>query len=366
MAWSEKELCMAFEDTAFGRGVQQKSWEGEGGPADTRAVRRYRLWRKTVLKVEPWEDRMQRYNAFSEELKRVFGCRVQRLSVDGGFTCPNRDGSVGRDGCVFCGGKGSGSFGILHGAGVAGQLEHAKEVMVRKYRAALFIAYFQAFSNTYAPVEQLKRLYDEALAVPDVVGLIVGTRPDCLPEATLDLLAGYARRCYFWLELGLQSPLDRTLAAIGRGHDLASFLAAVTGCRARGIRVCAHIILGLPGESREEMLSGADLLNEAGVDGVKLHLLHVMRGTALASQYLAGGVRVLDRDAYVGLVCDFLERLDPGIVVHRLTGDGNRADLIAPLWSLQKFEVLNCIDGELQRRGTGQGEKRNRGQSGST
>ncbi|HEY5512635.1 MAG TPA: TIGR01212 family radical SAM protein [Geomonas sp.] len=298
---------------------------------------------------------MHRYNAFSEELKRVFGCRVQRLSVDAGFTCPNRDGTVGVDGCIFCGGKGSGSFGILHGAAVAEQLEHAKEVMVRKYKAALFIAYFQSYSNTYAPVEQLKRLYDEALAVPDVVGLIVGTRPDCLPEETLDLLASYAERCYFWLELGLQSPLDRTLAAIGRGHDLASFTAAVAGCRKRGIRVCAHVILGLPGETREEMLSGAGLLNAAGVAGVKIHLLHVMRGTRLASQYLDGAVRLLDRDEYVGLVCDFLERLDPGIVVQRLTGDGNRKDLIAPLWSLQKFEVLNCIDGELERRGTRQG-----------
>jgi len=298
---------------------------------------------------------MQRYNRFSEELKRVFGCRVQRLSVDAGFTCPNRDGSVGTQGCVFCGGKGSGSYGILHGAGVAQQLEHAKEVMVRKYKAARFIAYFQSYSNTYAPAEQLRALYDESLSVPDVVGLIVGTRPDCLPEETLDLLASYARRCYFWLELGLQSHLDRTLSAIGRGHDLACFEAAVKGCRERGIRVCAHVILGLPGESREEMLSGAEYLNRSGVEGVKIHLLHVMRGTRLAEQYLAGEVRVMDRDRYVGLVCDFLERLDPRIVVQRLTGDGNRQDLVAPLWSLAKFEVLNCIDHELESRGTRQG-----------
>ena len=298
---------------------------------------------------------MPRYNAFSEELKRVFGCKVQRLSVDAGFTCPNRDGSVGTQGCIFCGGKGSGSYGILQGGGVAGQLEHAKEVMVRKYKAARFIAYFQSYSNTYAPVERLRALYDEALGVADVVGLIVGTRPDCLPEETLDLLAEYARRCYFWLELGLQSPLDRTLSAIGRGHDLASFTAAVEQCQKRGIRVCAHIILGLPGESREEMLSGAEFLNRCGVEGVKIHLLHVMRGTRLAELYQAGEVPLLDRDSYVGLACDFLERLDPKIVVQRLTGDGNRKDLIAPLWSLAKFEVLNCIDHELERRKTRQG-----------
>ncbi|QXE86234.1 TIGR01212 family radical SAM protein [Geomonas nitrogeniifigens] len=298
---------------------------------------------------------MQRYNAFSEELKRVFGCKVQRLSVDAGFTCPNRDGSVGTQGCIFCGGKGSGSYGILQGAGVAEQLEHAKEVMVRKYKAARFIAYFQSYSNTYASAARLRQLYDEALSVPDVVGLIVGTRPDCLPTETLDLLAEYARRCYFWLELGLQSPLDRTLSAIDRGHDLASFSTAVSECQKRGIRVCAHIILGLPGESREEMLSGAEFLNRAGVDGVKIHLLHVMRGTRLADLYQAGEVPLLDRDSYVGLVCDFLERLDPRIVVQRLTGDGNRKDLIAPLWSLAKFEVLNCIDHELERRKTRQG-----------
>ena len=298
---------------------------------------------------------MQRYNAFSEELKRVFGCRVQRLSVDAGFTCPNRDGRLGVEGCIFCGGQGSGSFGILRGVGVAAQLEHAKEVMVRKYKAERFLAYFQSYSNTYAPVERLRELYDQALAVPEVVGLIVGTRPDCLPEPTLELLASYAERCYFWLELGLQSHLDRTLAAIGRGHDVASFTRAVNGCKERGIRVCAHVILGLPGESREEMLSGAQFLNASGVDGVKIHLLHVMAGTRLAELYRQGALRMLDRDQYVGLVCEFLERLDPRIVVQRLTGDGNRRDLIAPLWSLQKFEVLNCIDNELERRGVRQG-----------
>ncbi|UFS72395.1 TIGR01212 family radical SAM protein [Geomonas sp. RF6] len=300
---------------------------------------------------------MHRYNSFSDELKRVFGCRVQRLSVDAGFTCPNRDGSVGVEGCIFCGGRGSGSFGILRGGGVAEQLEHAKEVMVRKYKAHAFIAYFQSYSNTYAPVERLAALYDEALAVPGVVGLIVGTRPDCLPDETLDLLAVYARRSYFWLELGLQSPLDATLSAIGRGHDLASFTDAVRRCKERGIRVCAHMIIGLPGESREAILSGADLLNELQVEGVKLHLLHVMEGTRLAELYREGRVPLLERDEYVGLVCDYLERLDPGIVVQRLTGDGNRAELVAPLWSLKKWEVLNCIDNELERRGSTQGSK---------
>jgi len=297
----------------------------------------------------------KRYNAFSEELKRVFGCRVHRISVDAGFSCPNRNGTAREGGCIYCGGDGSGSFGIARGLPIAEQLEDGKEVMVRKYKAARFIAYFQPYSNTYAPVELLRSLYDQALAVPDVVGLIVGTRPDCLPPPVLDLLADYHRRTYFWLELGLQSVHDRTLALINRGHCVAESVAAIRAAKKLGLRVCAHVILGLPGESRDEMLAAAAVLNDLGVDGVKLHLLHVMEGTALAGMYGRGEVRLLDRDDYVGIVCDFLERLDPRIFIQRLTGDGGRDHLVAPLWSLAKFEVLNAIDTELERRGTRQG-----------
>ena len=297
----------------------------------------------------------KRYNSFSEEMKRLFGCRVHRISIDAGFTCPNRDGTVGSTGCIFCGGAGSGSFGIARGKSLAEQLEHGKEVMIRKYKAGKFIAYFQPYSNTYAPVEKLRALYDEALAVPDTVGLIVGTRPDCLPPEVLDLLAEYHEKSYFWLELGLQSPLDRTLKLIGRGHDMAAFVAAVARAKKRGLRICAHLILGLPGESRDEMVASAGVLNSLGIDGVKLHLLHVMRETPLAAMHARGEVQLLGRDDYIGIVCDFLERLDPRIIVQRLTGDGGRDHLIAPLWSLAKFEVLNAIDYELERRGSRQG-----------
>lgn len=299
----------------------------------------------------------KRYRIFSGEMKRTFGCRVHRISVDAGFTCPNRDGRAGTGGCIYCGGEGSGSFGIVPELSVAAQIEHGKEIMTRKYKARKFIAYFQPYSNTYAPVATLRRLYDEALEVKDVVGLIVGTRPDCLPDDVLDLLAEYARRTWFWLELGLQSPLDRTLSLINRGHDFAAFRRAAGECRDRGVRLCAHVILGLPGESREEMLATAGVLNDLKVDGVKLHLLHVMRGTELSAMYERGEVRVMDRDEYVGIVCDFLERLSPEIVIQRLTGDGARDHLVAPLWSLAKFEVLNTIDGELLRRGTRQGSR---------
>jgi hypothetical protein len=238
---------------------------------------------------------------------------------------------------------------------VAAQIEAGKEVMSRKYKAKRFLAYFQAYSNTYAPTETLQRLYDEALAVDDVVGLIIGTRPDCLPPETIALLGEYAQKTYFWLELGLQSPQDKTLDFLGRGHDFSAFAEAVRACRMEGIRVCAHVILGLPGETRDEMLETAKVLNDLGVEGVKIHLLHVMKETPLAEMYARGEVRMLDRDDYVGLVCDFLERLRPEISIQRLTGDGGRDHLIAPLWSLQKFEVLNAIDYELERRGSRQG-----------
>jgi len=298
----------------------------------------------------------KRYNQFSEELKRVFGCRVHRISVDAGFTCPNRDGSVGERGCIFCSDRGSGSFGIARGETVAAQLELGKEVMVRKYKAKQFIAYFQPYSNTYAPAEVLRSLYDAALQVEDIVGLIVGTRPDCLPSDVLKLLAEYHRRTWFWLELGLQSSVDRTLAAIRRGHDFATFLDAARRVKELGIRLCIHVILGLPGESREEMLATPAILNDLGVDGVKIHLLHVNRNTPLETLYNQGELVLPEREEYVNLVCDFLERLDPGIFIQRLTGDGGR-DLVAPEWSAAKFEVLNAIDDELERRGTRQGSR---------
>jgi radical SAM protein (TIGR01212 family) len=298
----------------------------------------------------------KRYHPFSEELKRVFGCRVHRISIDAGFTCPNRDGTVGRDGCVFCSDRGAGSFGIARGLSIAGQLEHGKEIMVRKYKAKKFIAYFQSYSNTYAAPEQLRTLYDEALAQPDIVGLIVGTRPDCLPPETIELLAEYSRRTYFWLELGLQSPHDKTLQTIGRGHDSATFFEAAARVKTAGLRLCVHVILGLPGESREEMLASAGMLNALGIDGIKIHLLHVNRNTRLNDHYQSGTVGLLEKDEYVALVCDYLELLDPRIFVQRMTGDGGK-DLVAPLWSAAKFETLNAIDDELERRGTRQGAK---------
>lgn len=297
------------------------------------------------------------YNSFSAELKRVFGCKVQRISVDAGFSCPNRDGLLDTLGCIFCGGNGSGSHGIPRGLSIQAQLEDGKLIMRRKYRASKFIAYFQAYSNTYASVDHLRELYEQALAVPEVAGLIIATRPDCLPDDVLDCLRELSNRTYLWLELGMQSMHDSTLQFINRRHDHACLVDAVLRARSRGLRVCAHVILGLPGESRQDMLAMAGELNRLGVAGVKLHLLHVMKGTRLAELYERGEVVVLGRDEYTGLVCDFLERLDPRILIHRLTGDGGHDHLIAPLWSLKKFEVLNLIDAVLAQRATRQGSR---------
>ncbi len=305
----------------------------------------------------------KRYNTFSDELKRHFGCKVQRISVDAGLTCPNRDGTLDTEGCIFCGGHGSGSFGIRRGLSVAGQLEDGKEVMRRKYRAAKFIAYFQAYSNTYASVDQIRKLFSEAQAVSDVVGVIIATRPDCLPDDVLEYLQELSRETYLWLELGIQSIYDRSLLFINRRHDYAASVDAVRRAKSRGLRVCAHVILGLPGETSAEMLAMAEELNRLGIDGVKLHLLHVMKGTRLAEMHGRGEVELLDRDGYAGLVCDFLECLEPHILIHRLTGDGGHDNLIAPLWSLKKFEVLNLIDAELERRNTWQGIRLSRQQS---
>lgn len=299
----------------------------------------------------------KRYQLYSEQLKQTFGGRVHKISVDAGFGCPNRDGGRAGGGCLFCDPDGSGSVGIERALPIAAQIEAGKEVMVRKYKAKQFIAYFQPFSNTFAPVETLRQRYDEALGVDGVVGLAVGTRPDCLEGEMLDLLADYSRRTDFWLEIGLQSVHDTTLDFLRRGHDYATFLKVYEGAMQRGIRVCVHIILGLPGEDREAMLAIADEMARLKVDGIKIHLLHVLRGTELGERYEREEIDVLDQDEYVALVADFIERLHPQTLIHRLTGDGPRNILLAPLWSLNKWEVLNAIDAELERRETTQGSR---------
>ncbi|HKL25649.1 MAG TPA: TIGR01212 family radical SAM protein [Desulfuromonadales bacterium] len=299
----------------------------------------------------------KRYTLFSTHLKEYFGCRVHKISVDAGFGCPNRGGGRSPDGCLFCDPGGSGATGIRRQVGVAAQLDAGKEVMSRKYKAGRYLAYFQPFSNTYAAVSRLRQLYDEALGVTDVVGLMVGTRPDCVAEDVMELLEEYHRRTYFWLELGLQSIHDATLARLRRGHDAATFLDAYARAKRRNLRVCVHVILGLPGESRREMLATVEFLGRMQVDGIKLHLLHVLDNTPLGRLYRKEGFEILEQQTYVEIVADALELLPPATLIHRLTGDGPREQLLAPLWSLNKWEVLNAIDAELERRGTVQGSR---------
>ncbi len=301
--------------------------------------------------------RTKAFNLYSTYLKQHFGGRVHKVSIDAGFGCPNRQGGRNAGGCIFCDPGGSGAVGIERSETIAGQIEHAKDIMRRKYRAKWFIAYFQPFSNTFAPVAKLRDCYDQALAVEDVVGLAVGTRPDCLPEAVMDLLGEYHQQTDFWLELGLQTIHDRTLNYLQRGHDYACFLDAYQRAKQRNLRICAHVIIGLPGESRADILATATEVARLKVDGIKLHLLHVLNGTQLGELYKQGQVPMLEMGEYVELVVDFIERLPPDTLIHRLTGDGPRDILLAPQWSMNKWEVLNAIDAELQRRGSKQGDK---------
>lgn len=297
----------------------------------------------------------KRYRPFSRYLREIFGCRVQKIPLDAGFTCPNRDGRVGFGGCIYCGLRGSGTGAYENGVPLGEQIRAGIGSGKRRFGKCKFIAYFQAFTNTYAPPERLKSLYDEALRHQEVVGLSIGTRPDCAPNEVLELLEEYARRCHFWVEYGLQSAHDYTLELINRGHDIAQFVDAVERTKGRGINICAHIILGLPGETKEEMMATADLVASLELEGIKIHSLYVLKGTKLAEIYQRDEFRLLELEEYVSLVCDFLERLPPDMVIQRLTGEAPRDLLVAPRWSREKMAVLGKIDTELEQRGSYQG-----------
>ena len=298
----------------------------------------------------------KRYNDLNTYLRNQFGCRVQKITVDAGLTCPNRDGTLSRNGCIYCNSRGSGTGAHARGLSVTRQLINGRDALSRRYGAKKFIAYFQSFSNTYAPLQDLKRLYDEALGVEDIVGLAIGTRPDCVNEAILDLLQDYARHYLIWIEYGLQSASDTTLAFINRGHDVQCFGDAVAKTRNRGIKICAHVILGLPHETRQDMLHTAATIAKLGIDGVKLHLLYVVKGTRLETLYRQGKFNCLEQQSYVNLVCDFLERIPPEMVIQRLTGDPHQHELTAPKWSLKKTETLNLIRRTMEKRDSWQGK----------
>jgi len=299
---------------------------------------------------------MKRYNDFNSYLRNIFGCRVQKITIDAGFSCPNRDGTISTGGCIYCNDRGSGTGAYAKGISVTDQLIQGKKALAKRYKAKKFIAYFQAFSNTYAPIERLVSLYEEALTVDDVIGLAIGTRPDCLDESVLELLQGYAKKHLVWIEYGLQSSHDSTLALINRGHDLNCFKTAVDITKNRGINICAHVIVGLPHEEKIQILETAKIIADLGIDGIKLHLLYVIRGTKLEDLYAAGRYKCLEQPQYVDLVCDFLERTPKDVVVQRLTGDPHPDELVAPMWSLKKKETLDLIKETLERRDSWQGK----------
>lgn len=271
------------------------------------------------------------------------------------FTCPNRDGRVAVGGCIYCNNASHTPKDYRPGRTVREQLEQGAIALRRRHRAEKFIAYFQSYTNTYGNVSKLEKLYREALDFPGVVGLSISTRPDCVPNDILRLIADVARDTYLWLELGLESMHDRTLRWVNRGHGLGEFIDAVERCKARGLRLCSHVILGFPGETREDILQTALLFNRLGIDGVKLHNLHVIKNTALERYYREGDFTVFSREEYVSLVVDFLELLNPEIIVHRLTGETYRAITVAPDWSINKIDVINAIQTELGRRDSWQG-----------
>jgi radical SAM protein (TIGR01212 family) len=298
----------------------------------------------------------RRYYAFSQFLKERFGTKVCRVTVDGGFTCPNVDGTVAVGGCVYCDNRSFSPNRRQPRVPVRDQVRRGIEALRRRYPSAeRYLAYFQAATNTYAPVEKLRRLYDEALEHPQIVGLAIGTRPDCVPEPVLRLIESYARERYVCLELGLQTIHDRSLDWMNRGHHFDSFVDAVERCQGRGFDLCAHVILGLPDESHADMLATADTLAQLPVQAVKIHNLHVVRDTPLEEMYRAGNIRLFEQTEYVNIVCDFLERLPASMVIQRLQGDAPPDYLVAPAWCLDKQGVLLAIQAELERRGTWQG-----------
>lgn len=312
-----------------------------------------------------WQNGEKRYHTLNQHLREEFGEKVFKVSLDAGFTCPNRDGLLGRGGCVYCSARGSGDFAGQVEKSIHEQFVEVKEVMSRKWPNAKYLAYFQAYTNTYAPIERLREVYEQALQEEGVVGISIATRPDCLPEEVLDYLEELNQRTYLWIELGLQSIHDQTMEWVGRGHTYSDFLEGLEKLQQRGIRVCAHMILGLPGETIEDMMVSARAIAELPLQGVKLHLLHVLKGTPLAKLYEREPFPLLSQEEYVTLVSDILEILPPQMVLHRLTGDAPRRDLIAPLWSLKKWEILNAIDRELEGRGTWQGKRKRHGATGT-
>ncbi len=300
-------------------------------------------------------DKQKRYSDYNTYLRRLFGQRVQKITIDAGLSCPNRDGTLSRKGCIYCNQKGSGTGMAARGISITDQIRAGRTAMVKKYKAKKFLAYFQSYTNTYTTCERMKQMYDEALACEGMVGLAIGTRPDCIDGQKLDLIQSYTDRYLVWLEYGLQSAHDSTLELINRGHGFRQFADAVEMTSGRGINICAHVILGLPGETRKMMLETASILAGTGVNGVKIHLLYVIKGTILDRMWQKGEYTPMEQQEYVDIVCDFLELLPENIIIQRITGDPHSDELRAPEWAVRYRQTFNMIQHTLEKRDSFQG-----------
>lgn len=300
------------------------------------------------------------YKSLNNYLRRIFGQRVQKIPIDAGFTCPNRDGKISNRGCIYCNAYGSGTGALSRNLSIPDQVRTAKAFLGRRYGVSKFIAYFQAFSNTYGLPQELKAKYDQALKDKDIIGLAIGTRPDCVSEDILSLISSYKRDYKVWMEYGLQSAHDRTLKLINRGHTVADFADAVRLTNKFGIDICAHIILGLPGEVRRDMLETAAFVSDLGIHGLKIHALYVVKGSEMEKQFAGGLYRPLSQAEYVDLVCDVLEIISPEMVIHRITGDPRPEELLAPLWVRGKSATINAIKANFLKRNSFQGSKMKR------
>ena len=302
-------------------------------------------------------DDNKRYHTWNYYLRNTFGEKIFKVSINAGFTCPNIDGKVAYGGCTYCSKEGSGDFAGNPKDDLIKQFNDIKEMMLRKWPNAKYIGYFQAYTNTYAPLEVLKEKYETILAQDDVVGLSISTRPDCLEDDVLEYLAELNERTNLWVELGLQTIHDSTSKIINRGHDYKTFLEGVEKLKSKNIKTVVHIINGLPGEDYNMMMETAKAVADLNVHGIKIHLLHVIKNTPMARMLEKNMMSLMTQDDYVNLVCDQLEILPPEMVIHRLTGDSKKEDLVGPLWSLKKWEVLNAIDETMKARESYQGIK---------
>lgn len=304
----------------------------------------------------PFPTEGKRYHTWSKHLKDTFGHKVFKVALDAGFDCPNRDGTVAYGGCTFCSVAGSGDFAGNRADSIEVQFATIRDQMHQKWKTGKYMAYFQAYTNTHAPLPYLKQQFEAALAQDGVVAMSIATRPDCLPDDVVDYLAELNERTYLWVELGLQTVHECTAKLVNRAHNYETYIDGVNKLRQRGIRVCTHIINGLPMETKEMMMETVKEVAKLDVQGIKIHLLHLLKGTPMVKQYEKGQLQFLEKDEYIELVVDQLELLPPEMIIHRITGDGPIDLMIGPMWSVSKWDVLNGIDQELKRRDSWQGK----------